>query len=250
MLNKFRLLTPKFIALFILIVVVSSSASAQIFTRKLKRKHKNLPAYDRQIFFPGISLGINFTDFVLSRVPDLHTLDSVYVVEPKVQLGFNISVISDLKISPLFHIRFIPGLSFSDRFIDYEVYGLNDTTTYRKKVESTLFHFPLSVKFKSVRIREGNWRAYVMAGGNVTYDLASMRKARAERGQYPLRLKEVNYLYEIGVGFDIYLHYFKLSPEIKVSFGINDLLVKDDSIFTNSIARLDTKALLFSLHFQ
>lgn len=235
---------------FVFLLLFALTVDAQIFNRKLRHKHKNLPAYDRQIFYPGISLGINITDFVVHRIPDLHTLDSVYVVEPKILPGFNIAIISDLKLNRYLHVRFIPGLSFSDRYLDYSIYGKNDTTTYRKKVESTLFHFPLSFKFKSQRIRQGNWRAYVLAGGNVTYDLASLRRVKTESGKTPLRLKEINYLYEMGIGFDIYLEYFKLSPEIKVSFGINDLLVRDDSIFTGSIAKLNTKALLFSLHFQ
>ena len=55
------------------------------------------------------------------------------------------------------------------------------------------------------------------------------------------------------VGIDIYLAYFKLCPEIKYFYGINNMLV-DESLNTNSLAsNLDaiySRSILFSLTFE
>lgn len=230
--------------------IVPSEASAQVFNRRLAgKKQKNLGDYDRQRFHFGFSLAVNKTNFRVKRIPDLHTLDSVFVVEPVGQPGFNLGIISDMRIGTMLNLRFIPTLSFSERVLQYSLYG-NDTLLNAQKVESTFLEFPLTLKFKSLRINDGNWRAYLIGGGKFIWDLASQEKIEEQTGEKVLKLKKIDYAYEIGVGFDFYLEYFKLSPEIKVSFGLNDQLVKDGTIFTNSITSLKSKSILFSLHFE
>lgn len=251
--SRFRI-SKVFIALLgvFLFVAIAGDVSAQIFNRKLRDRNKNLGDYDRQRFHFGFSLGINSTNFVVKRIPNLSSLDSVYTVEPLAQQGFNLGIISDMRMGKMFNLRFIPTLSFADRILIYNIYGKNDTVPdpQQQKVESTFLEFPLTVKFKSIRPNDGNWRAYLIGGGKVSWDLASQAKIEEKAGEIVLKLDKLDYSYEVGIGFDFYLQYFKFSPEIKVSFGLEDQLVRDETIFTQSISSLKSKTLLISFHFE
>ena len=64
------------------------------------------------------------------------------------------------------------------------------------------------------------------------------------------KVKKHDLLYELGFGVDIYFEFFKFSPEIKASFGLNNILVDDDTQFTDSIDKLYTRSFLFSVTFE
>ena len=64
------------------------------------------------------------------------------------------------------------------------------------------------------------------------------------------KVKKHDFLYELGFGVDIYFEFFKFSPEIKASFGLNNILVNDDTQFTDIIDKIYTKAFLLSFTFE
>lgn len=206
---------------------------------------KNLPKYDHQWIHFGFSLGLNNADFIIRPSPDIKMLDSVYVVESESQMGFNLGIVSNLRLGPYFDLRFIPALSFSQRNLEYTLVGKNSKPVLKiKNIESTFLEFPLNVKYKSVRINNG--RAYVLGGAKFTIDLASQAGVEDEE-EVIVKLKKYDYSYEIGFGVDFYLQYFKFAAEIKLSIGINDMLVKDESLFSRSIDKL--KSRIFSISF-
>ena len=49
-----------------------------------------------------------------------------------------------------------------------------------------------------------------------------------------------------GTYFDLYLNYFKFSPEITYAFGLKNLLVQDNNILTKPIDRLTSKIIQIS----
>jgi hypothetical protein len=53
-----------------------------------------------------------------------------------------------------------------------------------------------------------------------------------------------------GIGFDLYLTYFKFSPEITYSFGLKNLLVQENNILTRPIDRLTSKIIQVSFNFE
>ena len=59
-----------------------------------------------------------------------------------------------------------------------------------------------------------------------------------------------DFLYEIGLGFDFYLAYFKFSPEIKANFGLTNLIVDDGSIYSKSIKEMKTRGFTISITFE
>lgn len=209
---------------------------------------QNLPKYDKQKLHFGFLLGMNKTDFVVKRIGTFNYLDSLYVVEVQPTSGFNLGIVSNLRIAEYFDLRFVPDLSFSQRNLIYSFYenGVPFSTTV-KQIESTFLEFPLEVKYKSARVK--NYRIYVLAGFRYSIDMVSQEKVENKDRDF-VRLSRKDYGYTIGLGFDLYMQLFKLSPEIKMYHGIPDLLVPDNRIFSTSLSSLRSKIWQLSLTFE
>lgn len=231
---------------FFVFVVISLAfplwASAQ------RVRIQNLPKYDLKPYHFGFALAANKMDFSIKPVDNFNSLDSVMVIESQPQWGFNIGIISNLRLGQSMDLRFIPTLSFGDRILNYSLVE-NDTfrITRPKKIESTFIDFPLILKYKSQRMN--NARAYVLTGFRYSIDLASQAK-KIDRKKDLVKLKQNDMLFEFGVGFDFYLTNFKFATEIKMAYGIRDLLERDNSVYTKSIKRLNSKIFQISFLFE
>lgn len=203
------------------------------------------------------SLGVSYDPN--SGLPVTNSLNAIS--SPPSQ-GFGLGFVMNRRLAENFDIRATPSLIFSDRVVTYEYLPLdpidlgngqtkNYQTLIDKKVQATMFEFPIGIKVKSNRMN--NFRAYWLGGAKYSIDIASKKKFFDE-GETPINklLKnQRNYLsYETGIGFDLYFEYFKMSPEIKVAYSTNDLLQHDDTAFANPIDKLKLRQLTFSLIFQ
>lgn len=229
------------------LILCSEDALAQFPTKYKEKKQLNLTKYDRKLLHFGFSLGMNYSDIAVKTVGNIQELDSVYIVEPKGAVGFNLGIVSDLRMGEHFNLRFIPGISFVGRSMEY-TFIERDTVpvVYDKVVNSVYLEVPLYFKFRSRRIN--NWRVYILGGGKFLYDMATKEDVQTE--EVILKMKREDYTWDLGVGIDFYLEYFKLSTEVKMSFGLNNLLVEDQTAFTNSIQSLRSKTFLFSVYFE
>ena len=207
----------------------------------------NLPKYDQQVIHFGFALGINSSRFVIDRVGDFKIRDTIYNVESDPVSGFNLGILSNLRIGNYFDLRFIPTLSFCQRNLNYN-FIYNDTTKafVPISVESTYLEFPINLKFKSKRI--DNYRIYVLAGWKYQFDMVSQAKVKKSDKDI-IKLNKNDYGYEIGLGFDFYLTYFKFSPEIKMYTGLSNLLVKENTPISSPIDALNAKTFVVSLFF-
>ncbi|MCX2572923.1 type IX secretion/gliding motility protein PorT/SprT [Pedobacter sandarakinus] len=203
------------------------------------------------------SLGVSYDPSSgLPVTPELNAISS----PPSV--GFGLGFVMNRRISENFDFRSTPSLIFSDRVVRYEYVPMEPLqlengqtkkfeTLIDKKVQATMFEFPLGIKVKSNRMN--NFRAYWLGGAKYSIDIASKKKFFDE-GETPVNkfLKNSrNYLsYETGIGFDLYFEYFKMSPEIKLAYSTSDILQHDDTAFANPIDKLKLRQLTFSLIFQ
>jgi len=211
---------------------------------------KNLPKYDRQTIHFGFLLGLNVAHFNVQLVNDFRFRDTVFSVTPHGVAGLNLGILSNLRIGEHFDLRFIPALAFTQRNLEYDVIYPNSTTEpdpITKTVESTYLEFPLDLKFKSVRI--DNYRIYVLGGFRYGIDMISQAKVMAKDKEI-VKLQRYDYGYEIGLGFDFYMTYFKFSPEIKMYNGLNNLLVQDNRTFSSPIKGLYAKTFMISFTFE
>jgi len=230
--------------IFILLILILTKATFAQFD-----KVDNLPKYDFQIIHFGMSLAVNTMDFTIHNSSTFFMLDSVYSVENIPRFGFNINIVSNLNIHKYFSIRFLPGLNFGERDMDYVVFSHQDSTFDRTlmKIESTFLDFPLLIKYKSKRLN--NFRPYLIGGGSIKFDLAAQKRIDVAEGPM-IRLRRTNYNYEVGFGTDFFLQYFKFALELKYVVGINNVLVPDYTQYTKAIERMNSKMIVLSFLFE
>ncbi len=215
-----------------------------------RRQVMNLPKYDRARIHFGFVLGLNISKFKVEPVGDLRIRDTVYSIVPRGTSGLNLGIISNLKLGEHFDLRFIPALAFTQRNLEYSMVYTDSNfsrETITKQVESTYLEFPFHLKFKSSRI--DNYRVYVLAGWKYAIDMVSQAKVLAKDKEI-VKLKKHDYGYEIGVGFDFYMTYFKFSPELKMYNGLTNLLVQDGRRFSSPLNGLSSKAFVISFTFE
>lgn len=206
----------------------------------------------------GILFGINTYGFNIDRKNnDLN----LYADIPKLSAGFHVGIVTDLKLFSSLNLRLLPTVTFVTRQLSFynsenEVYldathGMKGNTT----VESIFLEFPLLFKFKSKRIN--NYQIYFIAGPDIQFDMSSPTSLNISEGKY-ISLEAMDYGYEVGVGLDQYLPYFKLSTELKFYSGFSNVLsdsVIEDAdfetdIFIKSIDKLTTYGFKLSVHFE
>jgi len=148
-----------------------------------------------------------------------------------------------------FDLRFIPALAFTQRNLEYDLIYPNTAgdRIVTKTIESTYLEFPLDIKFKSARIN--NYRIYVLGGARYGIDMISQAKV-LQKDKDIVKLQRRDFGYEIGMGFDFYLTYFKFSPEIKMYNGLNNLLVQDQRTFAKPLKELYAKTFMISFTFE
>lgn len=206
---------------------------------------KNLPNYDRKAIHFGFLIGLNNLDFKIKQNPNQN--ESLFVLKSQSQKGFNMGVITNLRLNNNFDLRIVPTLSLAERRISYLIEENSIPENINRKIESTFIEFPVAIKYKSERYNNG--RAYVLTGLKYSLDLASLRNINDE-GLELVKLKQNDISYEIGLGIDFYLSYFKFATEIKGTFGLLNLLKDDDSIYSNSIESLNSRGFTITFTFE
>lgn len=198
----------------------------------------------------GFFIGINRTNFVITPVNDLAAAagDSLKTILSAPSTGFNLGIVSELRLMEYATLRFTPDIAFGSRNIEYHFEG-NDTFDVVKRVESTFLDFPLSLKIRSKRLN--NLAAYMIGGFKYTLDLASQKDANNTiPGQEIIKLNKNDFGFEAGAGLDFFLPYFKFGIELKLGLGMRNLLVKDETIYAQSLDRLRSKVFLISFTFE
>ena len=159
-----------------------------------------------------------------------------------------ITLVPPLRLNKFFDLRFLPRLVFSERIIEYSFLdGNRKIYMQTKPIESTFIDFPILIKYKSERYN--NFRTYLLGGIKYGMDIASQKDIDDE-GQKLVKLKKNDLGIEIGFGMDFYLEYFKFSPQIKLTYGILNLLSEDETVYTKSVSKLTTNAWMLSFTFE
>lgn len=233
---------------------------------------KNLTTFDDKRIHFGFTLGVNTTDFVLSYYdvigdnPATRDVNGNYIPEivgkeiiteskrvradvAKLTPGFTVGIVTNLRLAESFDLRFLPGMSFGERKLVYNI-PISDTYSNGKgyySIKSTFLDFPLLLKYKSRKMN--NQRPYVICGGAMRIDIS-------KSGQEDLvRLKPFDTYIETGIGWDSYLQFFRLSTELKFSFGLNNILDTGPKstvpqVYSNAFTRVASNIFTLSFHFE
>ncbi len=251
----------KTVFLFAIVLVLTVLMSADGFSQR--RQITNLPKYDRAKYHFGFTLGVNRMDFTVrtkddmyammfypDQMPDLN-LDSaeLLAVNSNPVSGFVIGIVGDLRLGKYFNLRFLPALIFGERTMNYSILGYKNEgeniLDVQKRVSSTFVDLPLLIKYKSKRVN--NYRAYVLLGGQYSIDLASTASKKDEHKDVHVKLQRSDIYLTTGVGFDFYNPWFKFGVELRMNYGIRDVLLTEETIYTDGIERLNSK--IFQLIF-
>lgn len=256
----------KQVLVFILLLVGVHSIAQRVMV-------PNLTTFDDRKLHFGFTLGINTMDLgfdyatidstsissnsIYNSYPTLtDSLKSLnYNVDGDLKSlipGFTVGIVTNLRLSEYFDLRFTPGLSFGNRKLFYNIPIYDATagsgTVQSYEARSTYLDFPLLIKYKSKRIV--NQRPYMIGGVAYRWDISKANDDDL------VPMKKNNFFFEIGVGWDSYMQYFRFSTEIKYSLGLNNILGDLPSNFTqlpvyqSAFSRLTSNLLTLSFHFE
>lgn len=213
-------------------------------------KVQNLQRFDTKRIHFGFSLGINSGSFALHRKAYNTTGDSLASIDVINQGGFNLGIVSDLHLNQYFNLRFVPTLVFGQRNLDFNFISITgEKVTQSREVESTYLDFPLLFKYRSARLN--NFAAYFIVGGKYSIDLASNEDVdNRDIEESIIKLKRNTTSAEVGIGTDFFLPYFKFALELKMSYTLDNALIKDNTELSNPIDRMVPKMFFLSLLFE
>ena len=245
----------------LLIVLVSNAQRPKV---------KFLTTFDDKKLHFGFSLGISTLDFGIRNYASMGDnpafQEKIWPNEPKQIVsddkvwadmaknipGFTVGIISSLRISQDLELRFLPGLSFGERILTYNIPVIDnnfasDVNNYDYSIKSTFLDFPLLIKYKARRINNG--RPYVIFGGAYRQDIS--RTAKEDL----VRLRNGSFYAELGGGWDTYLLFFRFSVEAKVSIGLNNILgdgpdTTQRQYYTYALEKLTSNIFTLSFHFE
>lgn len=231
----------KKLGLFSLLLILGLSASAQ------KQKIVALSNYDYKKIHFGMSLDFGIFNLVNDYTSTFQNHPDILSIETDGDLGLGVSfILPDLRINNRLNFRHILSVRTVQRNIRYrfnpEFDGPMEVT---KNVESWFVESGFHLKYRADRIN--NSRVFVFLGPNIGIDMASEKDVENEN---IFKLNRSNFALEIGAGCDFYLEYFKFAPQIKYSYGLKNLIVKDGSVFTSPLEGFYTRGLQISLTFE
>ena len=77
-----------------------------------------------------------------------------------------------------------------------------------------------------------------------------MRNNKNNTDQSIVRLNTSDLRYTVGLGFDFYMRYVKFAIELKMSFGLLDLKIDDDDLYTRSVDFINTRTFMVGFTFE
>lgn len=209
---------------------------------------QNQPYADQRLFHLGFTLGVHTQDLILTQSGFTNENGEVWFAEiPRYSPGLSVGIIGDLYLNRFMNLRVIPSLYLGDKQFVFREQSSGEE--FLTRIRNNYITLPLLIKFAGDRIN--NFRPYMLLGGYGSMELSS-RKNQA------VRLKPYDYGIEFGVGCDFYLPLFKLSPELKFSFGLVDILekertdLKDENLqrYANALSKATQRMITVSFHFE
>ena len=217
-----------------------------------ERKVQNRPYIDMRRWHYGFHFGFHMQDLEFINNGYLHTKEdgtqeSWFTDVAAYSPGFSVGVLGELYLTEYVALRFIPTMHFGDKQVRFreQIGGGLETQT----IKSNYLSVPIDVKYAAQRFN--NYRPYVLVGLAPMFDLTVKK-------QKELLTQRIDLAFELGLGCDFYLPFFKLIPELKFCFGLTDLLVKDRSDlmdknmlkYTQSLESASSRMVVLTLYFE
>ena len=168
--------------------------------------------------------------------------------------GFSVGVLGELRLHDNFSLRIAPTMHFGAKHLTFLDLQNTDATgkpiKQTQDLKNTYISLPIDIKFAAPRWN--NHRPYLIAGIN---PMINMTKGDTDI----VRLNRFSTMLEVGLGCDFYLPFFKLIPELKFCFGLNNVLDKDHvdelrdanlKAFAGSVSSAQSKMVVLTFYFE
>ena len=110
---------------------------------------------------------------------------------------------------------------------------------------------PLYLKINAKRIN--NFRPFILAGVSIDFNLSSNENNSDDNASNVFRTTTKSFNYELGLGFEFYLYYFKFSPSLRGIFSLQNELVQDaseESPWTKNVINMFSRGLSLIITFE
>lgn len=212
----------RFYTLYIIIALVQSVYAQE-------RTVENRPYCDLRPLHFGVIVGTHFQGLEFENVgTQRFTDENGNVVESLVTCeqdrsdnGFHVGVLGELRLSEFLAFRVAPTMYFGNRHITFHDLTAKDdgTTEVYERQNLKTAYVACSMDLIYAAKRFNNHRPYVMMG------ISPMLNLSAKSSDY-IRLKSTDLFFEVGMGCDFYLPFFKLRPELKFMYSLGNCLKK------------------------
>ncbi len=232
----------KRVFLLFIVLIISFTSWAQ--------REINRPNHDDLLYYFGITLGYNSTFLHPTKSAKFLQDDSVLVAQPGSSGGITLGLLATARLSNRFQIRANPQLIIGGaKYFSYTLGSRlpTEAETQKKILPSTLVSLPVHFKFNSDRI--DNFRVYLLGGVRFDKDLSSNSTAR--NAEDLIKLKSNDFALEGGIGFNLFLRFVTISPEIKFTYGLTDIHSRDETLKYSSVFdKIQSRMISFSVHFE
>ena len=214
----------------------------------------NIPNDDKLPLNWGYFVGLNQFDYQISYLnSNFNTSQSLKPNEILVQksTGFNVGLVGEIRINELLDLRLEPGFYSGKTTLESKNQNLITEKDSIREIKSTYINVPLLLKFSANRI--GNWRPFIVGGPYAAINLSSNENSIDDNKSGTFKVQKWNYGYQIGVGIDLYLSYFKFTPSIRGVFSLTDDAIRDadpQSPWTANIHKMRSRGVFLVLTFE
>ena len=228
----------------VLLALVLGSLGAQ--AQVTGKGNYNFFDFQQKPYYFGITLALNNSSFTPFRSQEFIFSDSIQQVQALRGPGFNLGIVTNLKLGDYFDFRFLPTLSFGERKLIYDR-TRRDAADTQRSVESVFVEMPFHFRYKSAPYKDK--RLFVLAGVKYSFDVAS--ESRARQAESLVKISPHDFQIEYGAGIQFFFPYFIFSPELKFSHGIGNTLIFNPNLEESTVLeRVLSRTFTLSFHFE
>lgn len=225
----------------VILIVVGLLSTSVLYSQD---ERMNNPEHGAKPYYFGMTIGFNASQYKIGFSDYFTKYDTVMSITPLWKPGFQIGMIGNVKITNFIDLRTTPMFVLREKGL---LFNFRQDSSFTHSFESILYSMPLEFKFKSDR--QTNFRFYVVAGGKFDYDFNA--NANSKRTNDIIKIKPIDFGYNLGLGFDFFYPNFIFSPEIKISNGLGNVLLRNVGEPTNkAIDNLTTRMIFISFQIQ
>ncbi|MGI4869827.1 MAG: porin family protein [Janthinobacterium lividum] len=252
---------PGFWVLLALVLLASPAQAQRKHGNAISRNRKghltgitveNLANYNQRFYRPGLYIAPNFSRFFLEQ-SDAYLLAAQQgnglVANSIISAGLGVGFINDFRLGPAstpFHLRFVPGITFLTRRVEFLARNPSGADTVRtQEVSTTQLELPLLLKYQSNRRR--NTRVYMIGGIKPSFAVTQRQNVPAIN---QLTVEKYDLMLEYGFGLDLFYPYFKFGPELRFSHGLRNILLPQNNAYSNDLQSLRTNTVTLYLNIE